>query len=111
MTMLDVYRAWVRIRPLQDADVARIVASFAALGWPGKHPQQYQRYLHEQASGDRVVWVAEQDDRFAGYACLVWSSGYRPFREGGIPEIVDVNVLPVYRRRGNWNSVDGRRRS
>jgi hypothetical protein len=90
----------VRIRPLQRSDVSGIAASFAALGWPGKQAQQYRRYLHEQVAGERMVWVAEQDDRFAGYGCLVWRSGYRPFREAGIPEIVDVNVLPAYGRQG-----------
>jgi GNAT superfamily N-acetyltransferase len=30
----------------------------------------------------------------------LWRSDYVPFRTGGIPEIVDFNVLPSYRRRG-----------
>jgi GNAT superfamily N-acetyltransferase len=95
-----VYAAGVRIRPLAAADVPIIAAGFAALGWPGKQPQLYRRYLDEQTRGERVVWVAERDGRFAGYACVVWISRYEPFRTAGIPEIVDVNVLPEHRRRG-----------
>jgi GNAT superfamily N-acetyltransferase len=44
--------------------------------------------------------VVEVSGEPVGYAGVVWRSGYPPFREAGIPEIVDVNVLPAYRRRG-----------
>jgi GNAT superfamily N-acetyltransferase len=37
---------------------------------------------------------------FAGYLTVVCRSGYPPFREVGIPEIRDFNVLPGFRRRG-----------
>jgi hypothetical protein len=41
--------------------------------------------------------VAEQ---FAGYVTLLWNSKYRPFAVRRIPEISDLNVLPVFRRQG-----------
>lgn len=31
---------------------------------------------------------------------MVWVPYYEPFREAGIPEIQDFNVLPRYRRQG-----------
>ena len=31
---------------------------------------------------------------------LKWSSYYQPFKEQGIPEIMDLNVLPPYRNKG-----------
>jgi GNAT superfamily N-acetyltransferase len=92
--------AGVDIRPLKDADVDVIPPAFAAVDWPGKPAEQYQRYLREQAAGDRLVLVALVDDIFAGYLTLLWRSAYPPFRDGGIPEIQDFNVLPGFRRRG-----------
>ena len=44
--------------------------------------------------------VAQIEDAFAGYLTVVWSSDYAPFKGAGIPEIVDLNVLVKYRRRG-----------
>lgn len=93
MTELD-------IRPLRESDVAGIVAAFAALGWPGKDREQYRRYLREQLAGERSVLVATVDGAFAGYLTVVWAGSYGPFREAGIPEIQDLNVLPQLRRRG-----------
>jgi GNAT superfamily N-acetyltransferase len=94
------------IRPLEASDVQPIAAAFAAIGWD-KPASKYERYLAEQRRGERVVLVAlvagsvgERDGRFAGYLTVVWRSGYPPFREAGIPEIVDFNVLPHLRRRG-----------
>lgn len=89
----------VAIRPLRASDAATIAAAFAAIGW-SKPREQYVRYLAEQKAGERQVWVAEADARFAGYVTLVWRPDYTPFRDEGIPEIQDLNVLPAFRRRG-----------
>lgn len=90
----------VDIRPLQDADLEVIPPAFAAVAWPGKSVGQYQRYLREQAAGERLILVARADGTFAGYLTVRWDSTYPPFRDGGIPEIQDFNVLPDFRRRG-----------
>ena len=87
------------IRPLNAADPPVIAAAFAAIGW-SKPRERYERYLAEQDAGERQVWVASVDDAFAGYVTLNWRPAYAPFREGGIPEIQDLNVLPAFRRRG-----------
>ncbi len=89
----------MRVRLLAHGDPARLATAFGAAGWPGKGVALYQRYLAEQASGQRVVWVAERDDALMGYVCVLWRSDYPPFRNGRIPEIVDFNVLPPYRRQ------------
>src|SRR5690349_14973548 len=60
----------------------------------------FGRYLAEQAAGDRVVVVAEAQGRPVGYLGVLWRSDYQPFRAGGIPEIVDLNVQPRHRRQG-----------
>jgi len=89
----------VEIRLLKEADIQSIAAAFAELGWD-KPAAQYQRYLTEQQTGLRVVLVATVDGVFAGYVTIVWASGYAPFLEAKIPEIVDFNVLPKFRRQG-----------
>jgi GNAT superfamily N-acetyltransferase len=89
----------VAIRSLTADDPGPIAAAFAAIGWPGKGVEQYRRYLQEQRDGARPVLVATVDGRFAGYLTVCWASGYAPFRADGIAEIVDLNVLPEFRRR------------
>lgn len=90
----------LEIRLLRREDISDIVAAFAALGWNEKDAAQYERYLAEQETGQRVTPVALLDGRFVGYLNVIWESGYPPFAEAGIPEIQDFNVLPDFRRRG-----------
>jgi GNAT superfamily N-acetyltransferase len=90
----------VDVRPLAANDPVTIAQAFAALGWPGKTVDQYQRYLDDQVAGTRAVLVAWFEDRFAGHLTVRWSSAYAPFFDAGIPEIQDLNVLPQLRRRG-----------
>jgi len=89
----------VSIRLLESSDIQPIAEAFARLGWH-KPASQYEKYLSEQDAGERVVLVALADDVFAGYVTICWRSYYPPFRVVGIPEIVDFNVLPDYRRQG-----------
>lgn len=92
-------RALVTLRALLEADSAIIAGAFAAQGW-NKPAAQYAAYLHEQEAGARDVLVAEVGGEFAGYLTIVWASPYPPFRAAGTPEIVDLNVLLKYQRRG-----------
>jgi len=88
-----------QIRLLQKQDIQPIADSFTALGW-NKPASQYEHYLAQQESGDRVILVALVDAVFVGYITICWQSDYPPFREGNIPEIQDFNVLPRFRRQG-----------
>ena len=89
----------VKIRQLRSEDILHIAMAFAELGWD-KPASQYECYLSEQDSGQRLVLVAALRGIFAGYVTIVWESSYTPFWEAGIPEIVDFNVLPKFRRQG-----------
>jgi GNAT superfamily N-acetyltransferase len=89
----------VQLRQLEAEDIPVIAAAFAASGW-SKPAAQYEGYLAEQGRGERVVLVALREGAFAGYVTVVWCSGYPPFQDAAIPEIVDFNVLPHLRRRG-----------
>src|SRR5258708_7441223 len=87
------------VSPLASADIAEIVAAFAAHGWAGKDRAQYEGYLLEQNGGARDVLIARIDNTFAGYITVNWRSKYPPFRDSNIPEVQDLNVLPQHRRK------------
>lgn len=87
------------LRPMAPPDALEIPKTLTRIGWPPRDGL-YERYLEEQARGDREAWVAEVDAAVAGYLTVVWQTGYAPFRDAGIPEICDLNVWPEYRRRG-----------
>lgn len=87
------------IRLLDARDIPQIAKAFKELGW-NKPASQYERYFMEQALKARVVYVAFLNEEFAGYLTVCWKSTYGPFREKNIPEIVDFNVLPKFRRMG-----------
>ncbi|MFN8375078.1 MAG: GNAT family N-acetyltransferase [Anaerolineae bacterium] len=89
----------LHIRLLEAQDIHPIADAFLAIGWH-KPVAQYERYLTQQQTGQRVVLVAFVEDIFAGYVTIVWQSSYPPFREADIPEIQDFNVLPRFQRRG-----------
>ena len=46
------------------------------------------------------MYVAFVKGEFAGYLTICWNSDYEPFQKDHIPEIVDFNVLPKFRRLG-----------
>src|SRR5260370_21198508 len=87
------------IRRLEAQDTEVIAAAFQQIGW-NKTLAQYESYLAQQADGQRAVFVAFMEQRFAGYLTINWHSAYPPFREQNIPEIQDFNVLRHYRRQG-----------
>lgn len=86
------------IRSLEADDIPQIAKAFEEIGW-NKPASQYERYLLEQRANLRHVYVAFADGEFAGYLTICWTSFYEPFRERNIPEIVDFNVLPKFRRK------------
>jgi len=89
----------VTIHLLKQTDIPKIAKAFQQLGWD-KPASQYEQYFRAQTLKLRLVPVAFMDGEFAGYLTVCWTSTYPPFREAKIPEIVDLNVLPQFRRRG-----------
>ncbi|MPZ49180.1 MAG: GNAT family N-acetyltransferase [Dehalococcoidia bacterium] len=65
----------------------------------GQTPLPVREVRPREAAGSRVVLLAFFADRFAGYLTVCWESHYPPFREQGIPEVVDFSVVPDLRRR------------
>lgn len=68
------------------------------MGW-NKPEGQYRRYLQEQQAGTRTCFVAIVDGRFAGYVTLNWRPAYAGFAARNIPEIQDLNVLAMFRKK------------
>ncbi|WP_211748634.1 GNAT family N-acetyltransferase [Paenibacillus sp. Marseille-Q4541] len=87
------------LRELNERDAEVISKSFKEQGWQ-KPVELYVRYLDEQRNGDRISIIAEVDGAFAGYVNVLWDSYYPSFKEQGIPEINDFNVLIKFRRQG-----------
>jgi len=90
----------ITVRDMLEDDCAVIARAFAEEGSMSKTLDLYERYFADSQTGRRVVLLAVQDRRFAGYLTIVWDSDYAAFREERVPEIVDFNVLERYRRRG-----------
>lgn len=87
------------IKKLTKAMIPAIVDSFYAANWP-KPASIFETYLEEQNNEQRMIWVAFNDDAVAGYITLNYASLYHPFQEQNIPEIMDFNVLPAFRKQG-----------
>jgi GNAT superfamily N-acetyltransferase len=92
---------------MKSADPPALARAFATLGWPGKDEAQFDDYLAAQARGEKTSIVAAVGARLTGYVCIDWTSTYEPFRAAGIPEIVDLNVLPGWRDQGIGTALIG----
>ena len=89
----------IQIRHLIEEDITVISDAFNQIGW-NKLASLFARYLREQEAGERLVFVAHVQDEIAGYVTLKWQSQYLSFKAQNIPEIMDLNVLPGFRKMG-----------
>ena len=87
------------LAPLHEYDLDEIVLAFKEIGWH-KPRDIYEKYLKEQLSDVRSIFIAKCNGKFCGYVTLKWQSDYSSFLEKNIPEISDLNVLPDYRKHG-----------
>lgn len=85
------------IRQMLESDIGGITETFSR--W-NKSREQYERYWREHREGRRVTLVAMSGERVVGYTNLIWQSDYLPFREAGIPEINDMNVIEAFQKQG-----------
>jgi len=89
----------ITVELLSKSDIDKIVDTFNKAHWP-KPKSTFETYFQEQQNNERLIWVAHTDDKIAGYITLKWESHYQLFNATSIPEIMDLNVLPDYRRNG-----------
>lgn len=89
----------ITLRKIKSSDCEDIHMAFHEQGWD-KPASLYQTYCTYQESKVRDIIIAEYQNIFAGYLTIQWTSHYLPFKEKGIPEIVDFNVLMKFQRLG-----------
>lgn len=94
----------ITVRLMQETDIDLIYGACSAEGWH-KPRTLYQHYWDYMTEEKGVLIVGEVDQTFAGYITISWRSNYPPFRETGIPELVDFNVLPHFRRLGVGGAI------
>lgn len=85
----------MKINLLTKQDIPLLEAAFAP--FYAKPASLFEGYLQEE---DRKVWVAYFNSEVAGYITLKLNSQYKPFADKGIPEIMDLNVIPPFRNIG-----------
>ncbi|MFC5647929.1 GNAT family N-acetyltransferase [Paenibacillus solisilvae] len=64
-----------------------------------------EKCWEEIQKGERVTLLAFYEGNFAGSLHLLTHSYYPPFREAGIPEINDFNVIGPLKKRGIGNQL------
>lgn len=86
-------------RELRARDFDGLAAAFGGPPFDSP-PGRWPVLLDEHRAGQRTVLVVRRGRTVAGYGALLHKSGYPPFREAGIPEIVDLAVALDARRIG-----------
>ena len=87
------------IRELREEDIAPIVAAEIAQGWHSTPEKLKSRLVHAEI-GRSVNFVALWDGVPVGYVSVYDGAIHGPYAGCGYPEIVDFNVLELYRQRG-----------
>ena len=96
--MVFNYMEAINIRPARKSDIKDILETFAV--WH-KTKEQFANYLAKQDLGESILIIAiTTKNKVVGYANLFWRSRISQHHKQGIPEIVDLNVIPEYQRKG-----------
>ena len=98
--MLIIQVILIMIRKMLKSDVDELVNAFKESNWIEKPACLFDQYIEEQDNEDRICLVALVDDQFSGYITLKLKSEYDHFLTSDIPEISDLNVLPLFRKKG-----------
>jgi GNAT superfamily N-acetyltransferase len=94
----------IDIRQMKRDDIAVVYSVFMENGI--QKPENYVlKCWEENLTGGRITLLAFYQDQFAGSLHLIFNSSYPPFRESGVPEINDFNVIEPLKRRGIGNKL------
>jgi predicted kinase/ribosomal protein S18 acetylase RimI-like enzyme len=94
----------IAIRRMNENDCERMSNAFTAMGW-NCPVAKFASFLERYERNEIVPLIAEVNSEFAGYLKVVWQPDYPFFRENGIPEIQDLNVVNIFRRQGVASSL------
>lgn len=89
----------IAIRQMRETDAEVFAHEECAQGWHSSE-DKFRMRLRDQAAGKCAPLVAELNGEPAGYLSVYFSAEHGPFRDQGIPELVDFAVLEKFRRRG-----------
>ncbi|TYP74002.1 GNAT family N-acetyltransferase [Paenibacillus methanolicus] len=90
----------LRIYTLQTLQETALWREAFAKGGLDRPIGYYADCFEANRGGTRITVLAEADGAIAGCGHVLKASGYALFREAGIAEVNDLNVLPEFRRRG-----------
>ena len=85
----------IKIRAAVDSDIPGLYRLYETIG--KKDAGYFESCLHE---GQREVFIVSCHGEDAGFCVLNWKPKYRFYEVQNIPEIQDLNVVPVMRRKG-----------
>ncbi|NLB91503.1 MAG: GNAT family N-acetyltransferase [Clostridiales bacterium] len=98
-SILFLHRSNLLIRSMVENDIALIVDGFKQQGWV-KSQSIIASYYEEQQAATLFPFIAESENRIAGYVLLAPQASYGPFAGASIPEIRDFNVFIPYQNKG-----------
>lgn len=93
-------RGKIAVRPMRREDAEVFAREEIAQGWIHASPEKLLARMADVEKGLCAAWTAELDGAPAGCVSLYYRAENGPFAGKGIPEIVDLNVLEKFRRRG-----------
>ncbi|MHB1683962.1 MAG: GNAT family N-acetyltransferase [Bacilli bacterium] len=94
----------IQIRQMTIDDIHNVFQVFEEYDI-GKPLNYISKCLEENTSGQRTTLLAFYEGRFTGSLHLLEKSQYPYFKEQGIPEINDFNVIPPLRNKGIGNAL------
>lgn len=80
------------IEPLSADRVYWMAEEFAKRAC-SKSDGYFAQCFDAQERGETIVLVSRNGEKLLGFLKVVWSQTYEPFRDQGIPEIQDLNVV------------------
>ncbi len=83
------------------SDIGVLVDTFC-FPWTTQHEvtSKWTRYFEEHQKHIRTVYLLEKQKQLIGYASLLYTPEYSPFKQAKIPEIHDVLILESFRNQG-----------
>lgn len=89
----------IRLKEISRNDLALFQESFKDTYLSDRF-DLFKKYLKEHSEKNRYVLLACSGGKMIGYVTLKYVSDYENFAQNNIPEIVDFNVVPRFRKQG-----------
>lgn len=89
----------IRLKEISGNDLALFQESFKDTYLSDRF-DLFKKYLKEHSEKNRYVLLACSGGKMIGYVTLKYVSDYENFAQNNIPEIVDFNVVPRFRKQG-----------